>query len=210
MASREIENWRLQLEADAMPASTVEGIRGKLLNKVHVPSALITKALRVSEDALSATEVKYFTHRGLVTDERHVKNHSARLAAADQIYNIAGVYIREKDKVSTVPTVAFEVNPTTGVVKFIIGANLQPNGGNHAALEELKTLSSLSEGDDGQLSLIDNPPIEKGSIRESESDVIETVKYTDLRQTQTEKVAKQQSKKDEIPDYILRMLGESK
>jgi len=185
-------------------AMSVEVVRERLFSNLKLPPDLLSKALKVTEAKLSAKVTKFFYHKGEITHRIQVDDNTTQLAASDQIYSIAGVYSRERDKVTNAPTVAFEVNPTTGVVRFIVGANLQ-NGGNYAAVEAEKPLS-LVAANEGQLDLFTGvAPVHDGS-QELEPE-IEVVKFASAITTQEKVPVSKPERPKEIPEYIWNMLN---
>jgi len=98
-------------------------IRREMLERLVVPADLVTEAFRVTRAKLTAKEIKFFAHKGEIVDQREVEDHDSQLRAADQIYNIAGLYTRERESVQPNNTVAIEVDPSTGVMRLVIGSS---------------------------------------------------------------------------------------
>jgi len=76
---------------------------------------------------LRAKETKFFSFKGRVLDQVEVENHAIQLQAADQIFSLAGLYAREREDQNSTPGVALEVDPTTGVVRIIVGSPISLN-----------------------------------------------------------------------------------
>lgn len=102
-------------------AFNVERVRADLLSRVRVPDDLLQAAINTARAKLDAKETKFFTYRGEVIQREEVEAHSTQLAAADQIFSIAGVYARERERIET-PAVALEIDPVTGAVRLLIGS----------------------------------------------------------------------------------------
>ena len=102
-------------------ALNVERVRHEMLRGIRVPPELVNEALKVTASKLKAKESKFFSFKGSVVDTVQVEDHSTQLAAADQIFSLAGLYARERADVASTPGVALEVDPRTGVVRIIVG-----------------------------------------------------------------------------------------
>jgi hypothetical protein len=98
----------------------VARIREAMLQEVKIPAELINESLRATREALDAKETKFFTYKGVITAQHEVIDHVARLRAADQAYNIADMYAKDRDQKET-PSVALEVDSVTGVVRLVVG-----------------------------------------------------------------------------------------
>jgi hypothetical protein len=168
---------------------SVETIRQQFFSRLNLPPDLLSRALEVTEKKLSAKIIKFGFHRGEVVSKTLVEDHATQLAAADQIYSIAGVYAREKDSVRRTPTVAFEVDSKTGVVRFIVGNNDLRKGGAYEAIDGLNPVS-LASGDGGsesQLPLFTTSG-ENGTLSSSSEEpefAMETVPFTAVNPPQT-------------------------
>ncbi len=101
-----------------------------MLRGILVPREMVNEALVTTYRKLQAHETKFFSFKGRVTEERRVEDHATQLAAADQIFSLAGLYSREREQGPSTPGVALEVDPVTGVVRIIVGSPIS------AALEE--------------------------------------------------------------------------
>lgn len=103
-------------------ALSVEKVRHEMLRGILIPREMVNEALATTYAKLKAQETKFFTFKGRVTEKREVDAHGIQLEAADKIFSLAGLYAREREATPTAPGVALEVDPTTGVVRIIVGA----------------------------------------------------------------------------------------
>jgi len=107
---------------DNLPmALSVEKVRHEMLRGILVPRELVNEALKTTASKLHARETKFFSFRGRVTDKRDVDDHAVQLQAADQIFSLAGLYSRERESLRSTPGVALEVDPSTGVIRIVVG-----------------------------------------------------------------------------------------
>jgi len=102
-------------------ALSVERVRHEMLRGILVPREMVNEALAVTAAKLRAKETKFFSFKGRVIDTVQVEDHGTQLAAADQIFSLAGLYARERGDTPATPGVALEVDPRTGVVRIIVG-----------------------------------------------------------------------------------------
>ena len=110
--------------ADDLPlALSVEKVRHEMMRGILVPRELVNAALATTAAKLKAKETKFFTYKGRVTQQTDVEDHGSQLAAADQIYSLAGLYSRERDMGVATPSVALEVDPHTGVIRLVVGSS---------------------------------------------------------------------------------------
>lgn len=116
-------------------ALSVDKVRHEMLRGILVPRHMVNKALQTTFAKLDARETKFFSHKGIVTQTREVDDHGTQLAAADQIFTLAGLYAREREERPSTPGVALEIDPNTGVIRLVVGAP--------PALEEPPTLVEL-------------------------------------------------------------------
>ena len=103
-------------------ALSVEKVRHEMLRGILVPRHMVNDALALTYSKLKAKETKFFSHKGQVTAQVDVENHTIQMQAADQIFSLAGLYAREREDRASTPGVALEVDPTTGVVRIIVGS----------------------------------------------------------------------------------------
>ena len=171
---REFE-WRTNIEADVLSGTTPEGIRRSLLKKVDISKTLLTKALRETEAALDANEVRVFAHKGVPISSKVYPDRRTRLAASDQVYRIAGVYQREEDKVSDKPEIMVQVNEK-GVVSIRVGPPVRKEVSDGVVESEESTLA-LAEAKVDQMELFKERPPDQSSQRVELEPEIETVKY---------------------------------
>lgn len=108
-------------EAHAEVFFSVDQFRRALLRRVAIPEDLVEQALKVTHNKLFAKRIKYFSRKGVVTDERVVEDHSVQLAAADQIYSLASLYARERDAIQPNNGVAIEFDQERGVLRIVVG-----------------------------------------------------------------------------------------
>jgi len=104
---------------------SVEAVRARLLEGIAIPPELVNEALAVTRKKLTAKETKVVAYRGKITDKIDLENHTAQLAAADQIYSLAGLYAREKDTKAVTPSVSLEIDAQTGVMRITVGGSGQ-------------------------------------------------------------------------------------
>src|SRR6266850_3591411 len=127
-------------QTEPTASMSVEAIRERLFKGVEIAPEMLNEALKVTRKKLSAKVTKFGYYKGEVVSRVNVEDHSTQLAAADQIYSIAGVYSRERDKVDRMPTIALEINPITGVMKVIVGVP-------QASLPPKEEIPQLTNGD---------------------------------------------------------------
>ena len=112
-------------EAHAEVFFSVDQFRRALLRRVAIPEDLVEQALKVTHDKLFAKRIKYFSRKGVVTDERVVEDHTVQLQAADQIYSLASLYARERDAIQPNNGVAIEFDQERGVLRIVVGETRQ-------------------------------------------------------------------------------------
>src|SRR2546430_64436 len=110
----------------ATAAFNIERMRSEMLERVAVPAEIVQEAISKLRDKLEAKSTKFFAHRGAVVSQREVVDHEAQLSAVDKILSMAGLYARERDAKPSMPVTAIEVDPGTGVVRIVVGAELPP------------------------------------------------------------------------------------
>ena len=115
-------------------ALSVEKIRHEMLRGLLVPREMVNEALLKTYKQLNAKETRFFAFKGRVTETAEVDDHATQAAACDKIFSLAGLYAREREARDSTPGVALEVDPTTGVVRIIVGGGALP------ALPESQTL----------------------------------------------------------------------
>ena len=108
-------------EAHAEVFFSVDQFRRALLRRVAIPEDLVEQALKVTHAKLFAKRIKYFSRKGVVTDERVVDDHATQLQAADQIYSLASLYARERDAIQPNNGVAIEFDQARGVLRIVVG-----------------------------------------------------------------------------------------
>jgi hypothetical protein len=81
---------------------------------------MLQEALAVAKRKLTATEIKYFSHQGLVADKREVEAHQIQLKAAELILQMSDLLARGQAKPSE-PKVVLTIDPRSGVTRIIIG-----------------------------------------------------------------------------------------
>lgn len=185
------------------PTSTmsVEALRDRLFKGLEIEPDLLKTALRVTKSKLTAKVTKFGYYKGEVVSRVNVEDHSTQLAAADQIYSIAGVYSRERDKIDRSPTVALEVDPITGIVRVIVGTSVE------TSMKSFPTnaVDSVSVDSKDQLSLSFDSTRDAPSVCEivdvEDKEEVETVK---LKQAAPALV---DDRPKDIPEYIWRMLN---
>jgi hypothetical protein len=92
-----------------------------MLRGILVPRELVNEAFRTVAAKLKAKETKFFAHKGRVVSKVDVEAHGTQLAAADQVFSLAGLYAREREAPSSTPMFALEVDSRTGVVRMVVG-----------------------------------------------------------------------------------------
>ena len=109
-------------------AFNVERMRAELLERVRPPADLLQRAIDKVHEKLEAKTTKFFTFQGQVVEKVAVEDHATQLSAVDKILSMAGVYARERDMRPPSPAIAIEVDPTTGVIRMVIGGDSQLGG----------------------------------------------------------------------------------
>jgi len=123
-------------------ALSVEKIRHEMLRGILVPREMVNEALVTTYGKLRAKETKFFSHKGVVTMTRDVDDHSTQLAAADQIFSLAGLYARERESKNSTPGVALEVDPRTGVMRILVGDSMPALAGYDPQIVELSSVEA--------------------------------------------------------------------
>lgn len=103
-------------------ALSVERVRHEMLRGILIPRELVNEALQTTARKLKAKETKFFSHKGRIQETVEVDDHGTQLAAADQIFSLAGLYSRERQERASTPGVALEIDPSTGVVRIVVGS----------------------------------------------------------------------------------------
>ena len=103
-------------------ALSVEKVRHEMLRGILVPRHMVNDALALTYSKLKAKETKFFAYKGQVQQQVDVDDHAIQMQAADQIFSLAGLYAREREDRASTPGVALEVDPTTGVVRIVVGS----------------------------------------------------------------------------------------
>jgi hypothetical protein len=101
-------------------AFSPEAIRQAIRGRAQIPADMLQEALAVAKRKLTATEIKYFSHQGLVNDKREVEAHQIQLKAAELILQMSDLLARGQAKPSE-PKVVLTIDPRTGVTRIIIG-----------------------------------------------------------------------------------------
>jgi hypothetical protein len=128
--------------ADNRPmALSVEKVRHEMLRGLLIPREMVNKAIQRTYEQLDANETKFFSYKGEVTETRVVEDTAARGAAADKIFSLAGLYVRDNESKNSTPGVAMEVDPRTGVMRIIVG-DVSPT--NVLDLPEIKELPPVT------------------------------------------------------------------
>ena len=107
-------------------AFNVERMRADMLQRVRPPDHLVQEAIDKLHEKLEAKTTKFFTFQGEVQQQVDVEDHDTQLSAADKILSMAGLYATERGVKPTPPTTAVEVDPVTGIVRIVIGAEMPP------------------------------------------------------------------------------------
>jgi hypothetical protein len=89
---------------------------------VDLPEGLMTKAFRVLNEAMEATEIKFFSHKGFVKQQKEVVDHGIRIAAARETLTIAQMLTREKEQDGGTHTVAMEYDEKKAVLRLVVTA----------------------------------------------------------------------------------------
>ena len=197
-------------QTEPTASMSVEAIRERLFKGVEIAPEMLNEALKVTRKKLSAKVTKFGYYKGEVVSRVNVEDHSTQLAAADQIYSIAGVYSRERDKIDRMPTIALEINPVTGVMKVIVGvpqAQLPPRQ------EEIPQLTN----GDTQLGLfVDSDSTNSSSVVTNEREIEEEPEIIKMDKSTTTMPGGsgkpggktvEDEKPNNIPEYIWRMLN---
>ena len=130
-------------------ALSVEKVRHEMLRGILIPRDMVNDALRTTYAKLQAKETKFFSYKGLVTQKKEVDDHGTQLAAADQIFSLAGLYAREREDRPSTPGVALEIDPVSGVIRLIVGQPAPLELSATGVLGDMKELppSGLSEAE---------------------------------------------------------------
>ncbi len=123
-------------------ALSVEKVRQEMLRGLILPRDIVNEALKTTAGKLKAKETKFFAHKGVVVSQKEVDDHTTQLAAADQIFSLAGLYARERMAAPQAPSVILEVDSKTGVIRLVVGSGGQALT---APLEGLVSNPSLVE-----------------------------------------------------------------
>jgi len=150
-----------------------ELIRQEILKDVRIPPELLNKALKKIEAKLDAKVTKFFTFQGSVIEKATVEDHGVQQKAIDQVLEISGIKVKERDQKPTAPQIAFQVLPD-GTVQVIVGSSMAPSlGGDSHVDQEINNGSERAGVSDsapqGELSLTmpepeDNEPVEQITV----------------------------------------------
>ena len=141
----------------------VMAVRNVLSRSVMgVPTDLLDRALRVTGEALDATDVRLATQRGKFTDKHEVVDHKTRLAAAEQIYQITNLITRGQDRDPDENAVSMEVDSKTGIVRIVVGGRRSPSLGGDAT-----THTPLNTSCDAAISGVDENQVAFGFMNEA-------------------------------------------
>lgn len=113
----------------------------------RVPSHLVTDAFRTTARKLRAKTTRFFAHEGEVISQRMIDDNDAQLRAADQVYQLAGLYPSKQDRGGGGLTVAIEVDPTTGVIRLVAGSAQNTDSVPSPRSRALPVRSSAGDGE---------------------------------------------------------------
>lgn len=128
--------------SDRPMALSVERVRHEMLRGILVPREMVNAALQTTYAKLQAKETKFFSYKGHVTQKAEVDDHGTQLAAADQIFSLAGLYAREREERAGTPGVALEIDPVSGVIRLIVGSAGPPELSSNGVLSNLQDVGS--------------------------------------------------------------------
>lgn len=94
--------------------------REAMLAQIAIPEDIVNAALRRTRALVDAKKTRFFTHQGEIINKVDVEDHEAQLRATDQIYSIAGLYVRDRDVQPPPVSYAVEVDPRSGVVRMVL------------------------------------------------------------------------------------------
>ena len=112
-----------------------ELIRQEILKDVRVPAELLNKALKKIEAKLDAKVTKFFTFQGSVIEKVTVEDHGVQQKAIDQVLEISGIKVKERDQKPTAPQIAFQVLPD-GTVQVVVGGSITPSLGGDSYVDQ--------------------------------------------------------------------------
>jgi len=123
-----------------------EIIRQEILKDVRVPAELLNKALKKIEEKLDAKVTKFFTFQGSVIEKVQVEDHGVQQKAIDQVLEISGIKVKERDQKPQAPQIAFQVLPD-GTVQVVVGGSMAPSlGGDSYVDHEIGESVPASKG----------------------------------------------------------------
>jgi len=149
-----------------------EIIRQEILKDVRIPPELLNKALEKINAKLDAKVTKFFTFQGSVIEKVTVEDHGVQQKAIDQVLEISGIKVKERDQKPTAPQIAFQVLPD-GTVQVVVGGTAPSLGGDSHVDQEINNGSGRAGVSDpapqGELSLTmpepeDNEPVEQITV----------------------------------------------
>jgi hypothetical protein len=130
-----------------------ELIRQEILKDIRIPPELLNKALKKIESKLEARVTKFFTFQGSVIEKVTVEDHGVQQKAIDQVLEISGIKVKERDQKPTAPQIAFQVLPD-GTVQVVVGG--APSlGGDSYVDQEKNSGVSTSQGFENESALPD-------------------------------------------------------
>jgi hypothetical protein len=138
-----------------------------------VPAELLNKALKKIDAKLDAKVTKFFTFQGSVIEKVQVEDHGVQQKAIDQVLEISGIKVKERDQKPQAPQIAFQVLPD-GTVQVVVGGSVSPSLGGDSYVDQEINNGSVGEAapqiaPQGELSLTmpepeDNDPVEQITV----------------------------------------------
>ena len=113
------------LTAACDPSRWVAWSRADLLEAAGLIPDDLKRAIKRNRKLLDAKKVKHFAFEGHVTSQRTYEDHEAQLRAVELIYDLAGLKAPRAQATPQAVGVAVEIDPSTGVVRVVAGAQVR-------------------------------------------------------------------------------------
>jgi hypothetical protein len=120
------------LTAACDPSRWVAWSRAELLEAAGLIPDDLKRAVKRNRKLLDAKKVKHFASEGRVVSQRTYEDHEAQLRAVELIYDLAGVKAPRAQATPQSVGVAVEIDPSTGVVRVVAGAQVRDMSGKSA------------------------------------------------------------------------------
>lgn len=102
------------------PNFSPDSIRAAIRGRAAVPAQMLENALMTIHKNMSAKEVKFFSHQGMVVEQREVEALAIQNRAAELVFQMSELLAKQETKNRPIKT-TLTVDPKTGVMTLVIG-----------------------------------------------------------------------------------------